>query len=518
MSQPGEIATGQSARGANRAALCLFVALVLAGLAALWSSRGSLIIEDDARYYTVIAEQIVKTGRSTFDGQVLTNGYHPLWMVVLVGMAATTGLSDFAIAAVELLLVAGGVALMLSCFRSPSLAVRLVFVTLFAVLATPLVCRGMEISLLIFATGLFVRLLFACVEEGVSSLWAGLAAMLAIGARLDAAVFIVPMLLLVLGLRRSFAPLVVMAGGGATYALFNLWLFGIAFPVSGAVKSLGGVQVNYAYINQIFAPFQRLEPVAGAVSFLRSTTGKFTLLAGLCLLAVAMTGRSRATPYLLGYLVGLSLFLAKLLFGSSWVIWSWYGFPMFLGLLAFFLALDVSAPRSKLALVAALFVALGGLGWVLRSNGLGQPPQSDFEEINKLAAQHFAPVFKGERVAMGDRAGSFAHYYRGPVTQTEGLVNDRGFLDVLRKKGDVKALLCARGVRYLLAYQVDLGSYDQVSIPVLRRALTQYDAPAMTFSRKDEVGRVFDLKRFDAGNDVEADSYLYVWRLGDCPA
>lgn len=505
----------------NRLAGFLYGALILIGLAALVQVRGGFIIEDDARYYTVIAENIARDGRSTFDGQVLTNGYHPLWMVVLVAMAKTVGLSDAAIVAVELLLTAAGVMLLAGLFRSASLALRLVFATLFAVLATPLVGRGMEVSIFIFCFALFAQVLQRYRDGEAGAVALGVAAGLAIGARLDAAVFVVPMLLLVAGLRGALVPLLVMGVGGALYAGFNHIVFGIAFPVSGAIKSLGGVQVNARFLKE-FAPLSEPGGLKGLLAFARSTVGKMTVLAGLGAL-VLLAGRHRATPWVLGFLVGIALYFGKLTFGSSWAIWSWYGFPMFIGLFVVFLAADGwlarrGAAEGWHAMVLAGLIALAGAGWIIRSNRVAVPPGTDFEEINKLAAQHLAPLLQGARVAMGDRAGSFAHHYPGPVTQTEGLVNDRAFYEALKAKGDVKGLLCRRGVRYFIAYQVDLGAYDAVRVPVLRRMLTQYEAPALTLRREDEVARVFDLARFDASRSDEGDSYLYVWRLSDCPA
>ncbi len=44
------------------------------------------LFPDDAYYYFKIAENIVRGAGSTFDGAHLTNGYHPLWMAVCVGV------------------------------------------------------------------------------------------------------------------------------------------------------------------------------------------------------------------------------------------------------------------------------------------------------------------------------------------------------------------------------------------------------------------------------------------------
>jgi len=50
-------------------------------------AEGSLIA-DDAYYYFGIASNLAAGNGSTFDGLALTNGYHPLWMIVLVPIFA----------------------------------------------------------------------------------------------------------------------------------------------------------------------------------------------------------------------------------------------------------------------------------------------------------------------------------------------------------------------------------------------------------------------------------------------
>jgi 4-amino-4-deoxy-L-arabinose transferase-like glycosyltransferase len=46
------------------------------------------IVPDDTFYYLQIAKNLARDGRSTFDGSAPTNGYHPLWMFLLTGLAA----------------------------------------------------------------------------------------------------------------------------------------------------------------------------------------------------------------------------------------------------------------------------------------------------------------------------------------------------------------------------------------------------------------------------------------------
>src|SRR6185436_2667256 len=69
--------------------------LALAGLALrlglIWTGAcDGAVLADDAYYYFVIARNLAHGLGSTFDGIVPTNGYHPLWMLVLVPLAALT--------------------------------------------------------------------------------------------------------------------------------------------------------------------------------------------------------------------------------------------------------------------------------------------------------------------------------------------------------------------------------------------------------------------------------------------
>lgn len=69
---------------------------------------------DDAMYYLKIAWNLVETGRCTYDGVTNTNGFHPLWLVVLLPVYAM--------------------------FREPQVALRAVFVLVFLVL-----CAGLPL-------------------------------------------------------------------------------------------------------------------------------------------------------------------------------------------------------------------------------------------------------------------------------------------------------------------------------------------------------------------------------------
>src|SRR3979411_1498396 len=50
-------------------------------------SRGSAaylgLFEDDYFYYATIADNLVRFGQMTYDGVTSTNGFHPLWQILL---------------------------------------------------------------------------------------------------------------------------------------------------------------------------------------------------------------------------------------------------------------------------------------------------------------------------------------------------------------------------------------------------------------------------------------------------
>ncbi len=479
--------------------------------------------EDDAEYYRVIAANIARSGTSTFDGQTLTNGYHPLWAWILALQDRLVGPSFLITRLIETVAVCGGLALVL--LRSPlktGLGI-VVALALYGRLVAGLALTGMEVSLLFGTTALLIWTLAPGRPEFPrSAVLIGLAAAAAVLSRIDAAVFVLPLVALA-PLKRTtrLIALGTAAAVGAAYVGYNLAVFGSAMPLSSTVKSLGGLQLNHRLIDQ-FADDWR-------TSHLQGRYVQTAVLLALSPVLLAVSKRDSLGRALAGAtLVGGAVFVAKLLFGSSWQIWPWYNFPVFFGLLAgiFVLGAPVEAwvARRAAALPAGVGSALAGLvlAALLAKAGLvlartPAQPLTRFDEVNAQAIARFAPVLRGQRVAMGDRAGVFAARYPGGVTQMEGLVNDRAWLNALKTRAPLKPLLCARGVKFVLAYSRDLGSYRQAVVPAIRPRLSQFTAPALTLSSADEVGHVQDRSAFDMRGIGDEDDVLYLWRLTGCP-
>ena len=113
---------------------------------------------DDAFYYFQVAWHLAEGKFSTFDGGITrTNGYHPLWLLLITPFYwlfdKETAL--FAIKALEIMLIAGGVALVAVAARLARLPWILLFAALPALYRQQGMLMGMESAAGLFMLGLF---------------------------------------------------------------------------------------------------------------------------------------------------------------------------------------------------------------------------------------------------------------------------------------------------------------------------------------------------------------------------
>jgi hypothetical protein len=482
---------------------------------------GGVYVEDDAYYYLIVAKNLAATGASTFDQQTLTNGYHPLWLAVLVLQDLTIGPSLLATLVLQAVLLSGALFLMLRLAPPEHRVAQVGFTGLFALLIGSIGLNGMEVALWTFCLGLLLTVAVWAAPDPRRGLWVGAAAAACIGARIDSAFFVAP-LLLALPIARparawAFAALSAL---GLVYALYNLVTFGAIMPISSTIKSLGGLQINHPMLAQM-SPFDpRQHARFYGVTLL-------ALLASPALIVLSRPGTiGRALA--LASTLGGALYLAKLVFLSSWILWPWYNFAILFPLVAGLLILPAHLdsvmsrvrdhPAGAWADRLSLAAALGGLALLgLLSIAAYLKPfrqDNDFAASNREAVRLYGGRLKGARVAMGDRSGSFAAAYPGPVSQLEGLVSDRTYLNALLGQSDPRALLCRRGVSYVVSYERDLGTYDRRDIALLRPNLTQYRAATLTVWRQDEIAHLPYRAAPAAAPLLPQDQRdLYIWRL-----
>ncbi len=224
----------------------------------MWSSAGMqrAFYYDDFYYYAQVARNIRDHGISSFDGVTLTNGYQPLWMLIVLALSFFSPIPSegffLLLFLVSLALHAGGTwrlrRLLMKMFAgAPLIDVATVFYFFLGLL---LAVSGMEVVTLFFLLPFLIaswRRLVAAPKDG-EAVWFGFLCALAILGRLDA-IFLMAMLFLaaaILLLPRSLGA-GLRAGGVAglacaapigLYLLSNLAWFGVTVPVSGLAKSL----------------------------------------------------------------------------------------------------------------------------------------------------------------------------------------------------------------------------------------------------------------------------------------
>ena len=424
------------------------------------------LFTDDFFYYLVAARNIVAGHGSTFDGTHLTNGYHPLWMVVCIAMTAIFhGKALF----VAFALLASG--LVLWFYHSTYQCLR-PFTTVFAAqciaaaLALDLadISAGMEITLSV------PLLAFLCRYRLRDFKWSprqaflyGLLAAATILARLDCALFVVLLGILDMSLssdvswsvrRRAVAPFVAGMLPVVAYLLFNLHVFGTAMPISSHAKQLR--------FHHSFTPL----PVHSLLHFPLPERNALIgpVLLGLCISVVLLLvfGSRRLPRGARGVVWALLLFmpaqLAVLSFNSDWPIWPWYMHSLLacgLGAAIVILTRDEKFFLRRYHL-SGTFAALlcGYVAFFIYHYDLRGRTELGFGRYSIfLAAQdleQFAASHPGV-YAMGDRAGTVGYYLPDPLVQTEGLMMDKAFLENIQTQRNLLDVLRQYHVRYFVA-------------------------------------------------------------------
>jgi hypothetical protein len=456
---------------------------------------------DDFFYYLQIAHNLADHGRSTFDGTTLTNGYHPLWLLLITALylcggdhAVFFGVAVFTVAATASTYLFTQKILERHSIGSPMAAFWAAWVALFAL---SMERTGMEVILAVPALLGFV--LFVDGEEYLETprgvVGAGVLAALVILSRLDTVLLLVLYCagLLVSKHRALLVRRIPWILTGLLpvflYAASNLWFFGSLGPVSSSAKHL---QAHYVFsaktLESLFYPL-------GLVAM------AFLIPAILLILAAAVYGMVRREQPMLFWvmLIFTPVYLAVLSVSSDWGLWIWYRYPFIVSAIAGLLLLREALrgwSLTQYALPAAAF-ALCALFCV----GLRKPPLNTQIVNLALELKDFASTHPGI-YGMGDAAGTPAVVMGQPIVQLEGLVMDKKFLANVREQRNLLDVLRDYGVQYYVSTNAELaanGCFDLSEpkvagprSPHMRATLCR--APAKYFTSGEYAVWVFDLR------------------------
>ncbi len=459
-------------------------------------------IPDDAFYYFQISRNIANGNNVSFDGENLTNGFHPLWIALLTPIHFFVDDPELAVhLGLSLGALLGAATVVLVFLAVESLTenrwAALAGSTLFAI--HPMVVadsvNGMETAVAVFTialtTLLFVRMATRSDEPSRGQfIWLGVSAGFMLLARTDT-IFILALLLLYFAVReRSMAGIwgPAVAGGVAMlvvapWAIWSLVTFGTVIQVSGVavsdVQRQAFLEANGdAFTTQITQSWDVTRAVfADALrQYIAVPKAPMLLASGIVLLLMAAVPfaphRSRFRRQMGIVLVPVAGIVVMLLFHSAirWFARGWYFAPLGLFgavtlgvMVAFMLGVlaDVGVPgrSDEMKRVSASWLPAGTFAVILAVAVVFYGPQRPDDFVvehphlrNQLEAARWLEANTQPEARIGSfNAGILGYFSDRTVVNLDGVVNEDAYR--ARRDGMMRRYICERDIRYL----VDLG-------------------------------------------------------------
>jgi hypothetical protein len=412
-------------------------------------------VQDDFFYYLKVASNVASGNGSTFNGIVPTNGYHPLWMWALAGMIRI----GHGIRFVPIFLGASiWLATMASYFLANSLlkkvnvesvvAASLAVYT--AIYAMHVFNYGMEVIFTVPAMlGLILLLQQETWSSGGDKDWIygvaiGLITTLMVLSRLDTVIFatLIAFGIVLQPALRAKIRLRLLIGVGlgvsplAAYFLFNRFIFGIWLPVSGMAKQL---RLDHGFTSPAWSSLFSKSPLQ-----LLNVVPILVAIAALPWLWKVLRPSERAVYP--ATLLFAFVYLAILSWLSDWQLWGWY-FYMLRPALVVALVLLLRAPWLKRLTESPWMLGVLVLVAIVDIHTVQLPQQQPEIVAAAREIQQFSLTHPGT-YAMGDRSGAVGYLLDEPVIQTEGLMMDAPYLELIRKQLPLREVLKRYNVRY----------------------------------------------------------------------
>lgn len=520
------------------------VGLVLRlGLAWRNTTEAILTIPDDSFYYFQIAQNIANGHNVSFDGETLTNGFHPLWTALLMPIYFFVDDRDLALhLGLTIGALLGAATVILTYLAIKTLTTNswtaLAGATLFAIHPRVVAdsVNGMETAVavftLAFATWLFFRVARNRAATPAAYVWFGIASGLMVLGRTDTAFVLGAFLLYLIlhELTRAGLRSPLIAGGVASlvvapWAIWSLVTFGTVIQISGvavprverqvylATNGDGvGTQLSRAWDVTQTRLFQDLPEYY----FVLSDWPKgWLLLASLVLVAVMLAFPLRRQPLGL-LLVPFTGVVAMLVFHAAirWHVREWYFTPIaFLGVVCFGVVLDyfsvaasrtwerltihhpeapTTSPNRNQRAWQLRFIQAGTLLTVVGIGGFFYGPQRTDDWVlglphrqNMLESALWLEANTEEDARIGSfNAGMIGYFSERVVVNLDGVVNEDAYQ--ARRDGRMLEYMCGKQIDYLV--DMVASSFQSVSCD---------GPPRLKFELIEVIGR--PLFYFDGG-------------------
>jgi hypothetical protein len=442
-----------------------FAALfLLAVVFALVAPQPALLyrITDDAYYYFQVARNVVLGHGLTFDGVNETNGFHPLWMVVLVPVfAIVPNDPDRALRLVFVVIALVAALAGWAAYRAAvRFAGRLVALAMLPALASPFlsnpVLNGLETGLLVW---LLYEFLNACEAHDLLLLGGPKRRDIALGlwiaalflCRLDSVFLVFGLLIVWLArLRRgeigALLRKVVVVGltAAVPVGLYLAWSkirFGHFVPISGQLKSTFPVVSFSTY--ELGLPDTKI--------------GELLLGIATVALAIVWLGRrgheaprGSGLPALVAAWIGACLHFVNRILFMNWAV-HWWHYTLYgpVAWLASALAVRPLIRRRGQAILLASVLAIGslGMGWLdARHRGVKQ------ERWIEAALWARAHLPRDAVVGMTD-CGLFGYLSERRTINLDGVINSFAYWQALRERR-LDRFLAEQGVTHFACHAV----------------------------------------------------------------
>jgi hypothetical protein len=404
------------------------------------------IFDDDFFYYSETASNFHKYGFPTYDGIIATSGYHPLYFLLMLLITKLFSTQSIGFYLIVSLITFSSVQIVY--FKSQRIINHIVndkdysrfggavLAFMFLIIAKGSMECIIAVPLMLFCINLYV-------SKDKYNLIAFIAC-LTILARLDSALFVIPLLIsfflvnkekwnlkMIFIILISFTPLLL-------YLVVNYHYFNTLMPISGIAKQLKlAIGFDFKYIIKDYFDF---------------TTNKIIFMYIPTILwfinLISLKGNTQSKNNVLLNIISVIfplVFVFLQAYLSGWQFWAWYYYMLIPSSIVFLInskqLRNTSHYIKYLILILIIVWSFVSITFKLT------PRQAMFEVLNEI---NKSIKDKSGLLAMGDRAGLTSVILNRPILQLEGLMTNKEFIELL-KKGNLEIILIKYNVKYYIA-------------------------------------------------------------------